>query len=662
MLFVRKIGSVLRGNATPLQVQLATILGGTLGFVPGFFLPGDLGGGFMQAPGLILVLLCCALILNANLGLFGFVTLVAKMASLALLPVSYALGTWLLDGPLAGLYRTLINGKVTAWFGLEYYATAGGVVLGLVFGVASGLLINTTLRALRTRLATLEESSEAFQKYANKKWVRLLAWIFLGKSKGKQSWREIADKRYGMPVRITGIAFAAVFVGSIWIFQQWFSTPILTSNVQSALQAMNGATVDLEAATLDLGSGSLRFQKLAIADSGALDKDLFAADEMTADLSTGELLRKRFVIDDLVSSTARGGTPRSKPGVLIPDETPPPPPPPPPTGTKTIEDYLKDLEVWKQRLETARGWIDKVAGGDDKPPPEAQTPEQRQEERKRQVDHSGLVGAVATHLIEGGPRVLIRRIRIDGIAYSINGKADKLDLKAQNVSDLPSAVAEAIGFDVRAQSGTMAVALKGPEGTASDRATKGTPSAMAFEFLLRGIAIDDVFGKLKIGGAPPLRGGTMDFATKGSMATGARGDVAIDLPLNVTMKNTTFALAGSKETKVDSLLLPIGLRGPLTRPSVALDDKVLQQALLQAGQRELANFVQGQAGQLLGGVPVPGLDPNKPMEQQIDEAKKKAEEEARRRLEEEAKKRAAEELQKHGLPPLPGFPPPPKKE
>src|SRR6185436_16531357 len=143
---------------------LATVFGGVLGFVPGFFLPGNLGGGFMQAPGLILVLLCCVLILNANLALFGLVTLVGKLLSVALLHVSFAVGTWLLDGPLQGLFRSLINGKVTAWFGLEYYATTGGIVLGLVFGVAVGLLVNGTLRALRTRLATLEETSEAFTK------------------------------------------------------------------------------------------------------------------------------------------------------------------------------------------------------------------------------------------------------------------------------------------------------------------------------------------------------------------------------------------------------------------------------------------------------------------------------------------------------------------
>jgi hypothetical protein len=122
------------------------------------------------------------------------------------------------------------------------------------------------------------------------------------------------------------------------------------------------------------------------------------------------------------------------------------------------------------------------------------------------------------------------------------------------------------------------------------------------------------------------------------------------------MTNTTWALAGAKETKVESLLLPIGLRGPLTRPSVGLDDKVLQQALLNAGKQELANFVQGQAGALLGNAPA-GLqgivDPSKSAAENLEAAKKKAEEEAKKKADEEkkkledaAKKKLEEEMKK----------------
>src|SRR5262249_27057980 len=133
MFLTRKIGGFLRGKATRGQVLAAALLAALLGFVPGFFLPGDLGGGFMQAPGLILSLLFLVLVLNATLGVFGLVTVAAKLVSSATLPLAAAIGGLLLDGPTRALFKPLVNGPVTAWFGLHYYATTGGLVLGLLF-------------------------------------------------------------------------------------------------------------------------------------------------------------------------------------------------------------------------------------------------------------------------------------------------------------------------------------------------------------------------------------------------------------------------------------------------------------------------------------------------------------------------------------------------
>lgn len=641
MFLLRKIGSMLRGNATPLQVMLATVFGGLLGFIPGVFLPGDLGGGLLQAPGLILLLLCCVLVLNANLGVFGLVVLLAKATSFLLLPVSYAIGRWMLDGPLQGMFAGLVNGKVTAWFGLEYYATTGGLVTGLLFGVLCGVLLNRSLRALRAHMAGLEQNSERYQKYASKKWVRLLTWLFLGSGKGKASWQDLAtQKKVGMPIRIVGVLMAAVLIASVWVFQSWFSTPILTRTVQGALQSMNGATVDLRAARLGLGDGQLLLDGLAIADKKALDKDLLAADVVTATIDTGELLRKRFVIDEVKATNARGGTVRAVPGIVIPGE-PAPPEPPAPAGTKTIEDWLADFEVWKGRLAQAQEWIEAIMGGDDTGVPK--TPEQRETERIEQ-EKVGLARVVATHLLEATPRIVIRRIDIEGIGYSIGGKADKFDLRARFLSDAPSLVDEALSFDLKSQSDTMALGLLRP-----GRSAKGADMGkLGFQFGMKNVAVDSIFGQLKVGGTAPVRGGTMDLAMNGAFGRSAGSGLAIDVPLQVTMKDTTFALSGSAATKVDSLLLPIGLRGPLTKPAVSLDDKVLQDALLAAGQKELANFVQGQAGKLLGGVApqLQGLvDPGKSVGENADALKAKAEAEAAR-LAEEAKKKAEEEAKK----------------
>lgn len=643
MFLTRKIGSVLRGNATPLQVLLATTFGGMLGFIPGFFLPGDLGGGFRQAPGLILTLLCCVLVLNANLAVFGLTTLVAKLIGWATVPVAYAVGTWLIDA-MPGVFGGLVNGKVTAWFGLEYYATSGGLVLGLGFGVLSGVLLNKLIKTIRTRMADAEENSERYQKFAQKRWVKIGTWLVLGKGKGKQSWKDLAEsQKRGLPIRITGVLLAAVAVTSVWVFQQYFSTPILTHNLQKGLEAVNGATVDVEAATVDLGSGLLRIKNLAIADSKALGQDLLAADELVATIDTGELLRRRFVIDELTSDSSRAGTPRSVPGVVIPPKDAPPPEPVPPAGVPTAEDYLKDFEVWKQRFEQAREWFEVVAGGDGSVPA-PKSPEVVKQEREQEARDLGPARVIAQHLLEPAPAVLIRKISIKGIAYSLNGQQDKLDLDGTNLSSNAALVAAQPLLGLKAQSDKMMFQLAG-----SSKDTK----ANGFEFALKQVPVDSVFGKLKFQGSAPVRGGLMDIGSKGTFTQLVGQAMTMDLPLQVAMKDTTFAFAGGKETKVENLLLPVGLRGSFTKPSVSFDNKVLQDALLAAGKAELANFVQSNAGKLLeglpsnlGGVDVKGLiDPNKAPAQIVDDAKAKAEAEAKR-IADEAKKKAEEELKK----------------
>ncbi len=636
MLISRRIGSMLRGNATPRQVLLATVLGGLLGFVPGFFLPGDLGGGFAQAPGLILSLLCLALVLNANLGVFGLTTLVAKLLSLLLLPASFAVGRFLLEGPMAGAFAWLINAPFTAWFGLEHYATSGGLVLGLLFGGVGGMLLNRLIRQVRVRMAGVEERSERYQNFSKKGWVKLLTWLLLGSGKGKRTWAELATStKKGSPVRILGVLVVVVLGASLWVFQQWFSTPILTSNLQSGLAAINGATVDVGRAQLALDAGELRIENLAIADQKALGQDLFAAEALVARIDTTELLRRRFVIDELRASNARSGAPRSTPGVKLP-KAEPPPLPPAPAGTKTIEDYLADFEYYKQRFDQVRQWLEEFAGEDAGSAGTPPTPQEVEQDRERQLAEVGLAHVVASHLLEGAPRVLIRRIDIEGIAISIDGKQDLLDLRGRMLSTAPGLVAETMSLGLTAQSDAMQFTFTG-----SSVAQPG----IGFQFGLKSLAVDQVFGKLKIAGAAPLRGGTIDLSAAGRF-TRAEGGLAVDLPVQARLVDTVFALAGAKETKVEELLLPIGLRGPLRRPSVSLDDQALQDALLKAGKQELANFVKGKAGKLLGGLPPEldaVLDPNKSaaeLQQAAEEAAAKAAADAKAKLEAELQKQA----------------------
>ncbi len=114
-MLLRKIGKLLRGKDTPCQLMAAAVLGSLLGFVP----------GFAQAPGLVLCLIALLVVLSANIGLALLVVLPAHLLSLLLLPVSFDVGRFLLEGGASGFFAALIDMPVVAWFGLEHYATVG---------------------------------------------------------------------------------------------------------------------------------------------------------------------------------------------------------------------------------------------------------------------------------------------------------------------------------------------------------------------------------------------------------------------------------------------------------------------------------------------------------------------------------------------------------
>lgn len=66
-MITRKIGKLLRGNASRAQITAATTLGSLLGFTP----------GFSQAPGWNLLLICLLVLLNVNLFLAAITALLA---------------------------------------------------------------------------------------------------------------------------------------------------------------------------------------------------------------------------------------------------------------------------------------------------------------------------------------------------------------------------------------------------------------------------------------------------------------------------------------------------------------------------------------------------------------------------------------------------------
>lgn len=573
-MLTRKIGKLVRGKVTPVQVGMACVLGAMIGFVP----------SAMTSPALLLALLVLLLVLNANLFVATVLAAGSKLLSLLIMPVQFGVGRAVLDGPLGGLMSTLINAPVLAWFGFEYYATTGGIVLGVVVGAAASAVMVIAIGRLRRKLADMEEGSERYKKATSKKWVRSLVWIFFGGH--KKSYAELSAKRVGLPIRPLGVVVALLIVGLVWVGTMFLAEPVVTYAMKAGLERANGATVDVGSADIDLSSGQIVVTSLAMADPEKLGTDLFRAAKIEGQLSNADLLRKRFAIDRLVASEASTGEARKIPGVLVG----PRPKPPEPTGEgKTLEDYLKQAEKWKGRLKQAREWLEKInekKPGEEAEPGPGAPPEGKKETLRerlaREIAEKGYAHVAASHLVDGAPSVLIREVIVEGMTAA-DAPGEVFDARGENLSTQPWLVEGAPKVRVSSRSG-----LYEADVTLGSLASGDGNSTLLLA--RRGIPADRVSSALSAGGDQPLlAGGTVDAVIEGAFRA-----EWIDLPLNVLVRDSTVTLPGAGSANVSELRLPIGVKGPLDAPGLNIDAEAWGTAFAQAGATQLANELRGE--------------------------------------------------------------------
>jgi uncharacterized protein (TIGR03546 family) len=582
VLITRKIGKVICGNATPAQLMLAAILGGMVGFMP----------GLVQAPGTIALLTALLVILNANLVLAAATAIVAQLISLVAMPVSFAIGRALLDGPGEPLFRWAINAPGLALLGLEYYTTTGGLVLGAGLGAIIGVGVVAGVRAFRRRMAGFESNSEAYQRWASKGWVKLLRWALLGGAP-KGGFQAALD-RHGKVIRPLGVVLVAgvLVLGVVGHFL--LADDIVAFALQRGLAQANGATVDVDRAQLSLRQGRLSATGLQLADPNALDRNLFQAETMTANIATMDLLRKRLTLDEVIFTDAATGTKRTTPGRLIGDRPKPSPAPETGQGEKRIDDYLKDWQKLKERLAQARDWLERI-GGEEEPTadpapttqPDDQKPAEPRPERaltleerlRRRIAEKGYAHVRARHLIEQVPTVTVRRLEANKVrAVQLDGET--LDVLGQHLSTHPSLLGQAPQLRITT--------------TDSDKllfdldlgqfAREAKQNQLRFH--LKRLPIDRLNQMIQFAGDAPLRGGTMDLSLDGTLQSVTRRP-SMDLPLNVSLQNTTVRLGG-KSQKIEQLPVTMGLRGPIDHPAIDLDAQQLAKNLARSGAEQLA--------------------------------------------------------------------------
>ncbi|HEX2860651.1 MAG TPA: hypothetical protein VHN79_03385, partial [Lacunisphaera sp.] len=520
MFLLRKIGHLVRGNTTPFQLIAGCLLGACLGFMP----------GWAAAPGLIVVLTLTLVLLNANLFLAAVVGLAAKLLSLLLLPVSFHAGRLLLDGPTEAFFRKLINAPVFALFGFDSYVATGGLLMGAALGLVSGILVVRGIQGLRRKMLELDQSSPRYHALIQNPAARCAAFVFAGGGLQNPDYAALlAGPKVGNPIRPIGAVLVALAVILAAVSYQFFASSIVTAQLRSGLELANGATVDLESAELDLKSGRMTLVGVAAADPNALGTDLLRAARIEADLSGVNLLRKRLQLDRVVVIGATSGEERRVPGRRLKTASEPARPVQWPDA-KTIEDYWRNAQVWRERLAQVKLWIEKISGPS-APPPDAPADETLEARLRRLAAEQGYARVRATHLVEGAPTLLIRELTAGEVTFT-RLPGEKLDITARNLSTQPSLAGGAPEISITSASDRLGF-------KAAFNGLSATPGENTLAFHYRGIPVDRVMSDLKVSGGATMAGGTIDLAATGRYFA-QNGD--IDLPLEATLKDTTLTV------------------------------------------------------------------------------------------------------------------------
>jgi hypothetical protein len=283
-------------------------------------------------------------------------------------------------------------------------------------------------------MATLEKGSERFNQFTQKRWVKLMVLVFVGGGLGKLTYEQVLAKKSGIPSACSASCSLCWSCCLLVLLQSFAAGPIVSAALQRGLERANGATVDLENAELDLKSQRLTITGLAMADPNALDTDMFRATKIEAQISGANLLRKRLQLDRVIVSGASSGDSRPHPGRLV--GPPPQPIDPEPVGdAKTLDDYLREAKIWKERLAQARRWLEKLSGPAE---PETETPETLRERLERQARELGYSRVRALHLIEGSPTFAILELDRRPSPHGAELTNETLSITASNLSTHPA--------------------------------------------------------------------------------------------------------------------------------------------------------------------------------------------------------------------------------
>ncbi len=329
----RKIGRILRGGVTDREMFMGLFFGFWIGMTPGFNLT-------MLIPLVLLLILNC----NTFLGILG--AIVGKLCCHWLASTTFTIGYFLIHHAGANvLVRWLADTPVLAYLNWDVYCVIGGLPFCMLGGWVLGWALTTLLTGLQRGLVFGQERSTVFRWIANFFLIRFILWVFLGKR--KKTMEESLETSKGL-IHVGRVILFTVLGVAIGIYMTQFRDEHLRLGLEKALGSINGAEVNIDNVSLSIIHGRLSITGLQMTDPARPEYNRLQARELVMGLNMRDLLRKRFVVSEMVSDSLRMDVPRQSPGeVYLPDEK--------------VEELKNKLDEYLDRLTDV---LDDLTGAD----------------------------------------------------------------------------------------------------------------------------------------------------------------------------------------------------------------------------------------------------------------------------------------------------------
>ncbi|MCD6394590.1 MAG: hypothetical protein J7M40_13930 [Planctomycetes bacterium] len=573
---IRKFIAIFRGGVSPLMITLSIALGFTFGLIPGFY-------------GIHALILILFVLLNIHLGLFLLSGALAKTLCLSLAPLMYHLGGFV-QTYLAGLLGAMAKMPILGLTDFSRYSVAAAMVAGPVAGLIFGLIMARLITAFRKRWLKLETGSEAFQKWCNNRWVRILDRILVGK-RTKDVRTALAGK--SPVIRKAGVVLAIVLLlicAAVWFIA---GDEKLTGFAAAAMTKANGAEVNIASMNISATSGKITATQIQATNPKEPAKNQLYIGKFSADAGVYNMLCGRIVADQVELSDVRFDTQRQTPGEVL-KKKPPQEEPFDPDDYKVpagdigkLETYFENAKKLKEFLQKIQKWLPKSKKT--KPEPE-------------QIPQSYLEYLAARAQTTPTPRVIAKKIVLDQVDLP-GEQFGKCKIILTNISDAPAAAGLPVRIEIQSQDDNQAFDM-----TCRFDSTDNIP---AIEGRFKQINLKQLQSQMSDKNPIGFESGTASGSFKGTASA-----EMIDMNILVNLENLQADSTGKGMLGLDAktssevlgvlknLTTTLRLIGPPTDPRIAFDTKGLtnqfQNALVEAGKERLNNEVQKQLDDKLG--------------------------------------------------------------